>query len=387
VRGVRRFVGAWLRLIAGTALGALLVPVAAGYLVLAGALLLAASSDDGSLARAGGRARAGARWLAALDRRRVAWTDRTLPGSPVPARRAAAYLALRVPLGLFGGLLVAILAWGTGTAVSVIVLWSIGREANGLGPEPWLVAYFLAAGAVLAFLNLQGIAATHRLAERVAARVLSGGTREQYERRIAELALARTDIVTAVDSERRRIERDLHDGVQQRLVALGMLLGRARRTSDPAASGALVAQAHDEAAQALRELREVAWRVYPTALDDGGLPAALETVAERSHITVRLDVDLPARPAVTVEAAAYFVVSEAVTNAAKHSGAGAVDVVVRREGDSLRVTVADAGSGGADPAGGGLAGLARRVHALDGRLTVDSPPGGPTRVTAVLPCA
>src|SRR5688500_2811250 len=137
-------------------------------------------------------------------------------------------------------------------------------------------------------------------------------SREELAQRVEELSRTRDAIVAAVDDERRRIERDLHDGVQQRLVALGMLLGRARRHPDRADE--LVARAHDEARTALVELRDVSWRVYPAALDTGGLAAALESVAERAPLPVRIHCDLPVEPAATVRAAAWFVVSEAVTN-------------------------------------------------------------------------
>jgi signal transduction histidine kinase len=190
-----------------------------------------------------------------------------------------------------------------------------------------------------------------------------------------------------VDAERRRIERDLHDGVQQRLVALAMLLGRARRSRDPERADALLLQAHEESQGVLTELREVAWRVYPSALDSLGLEEALGGVAERCGIPLRIRYEVGAPLPAPVETAAYFVVSEAVTNAAKHSSAGAVEVRVRLSGARLVVQVEDDGTGGADPAGGGLAGLRGRVAALDGVLHIDSPLGGPTIVTAELPCA
>jgi signal transduction histidine kinase len=174
----------------------------------------------------------------------------------------------------------------------------------------------------------------------------------------------------------------LHDGVQQRLVALGMLIGRARRSGD----SELLRAAHEESQRALAELREVSWRVFPAALAGGGLPAALEVVADRSLVPVRLSVELTERPPGAVETAAYFVVCEAVTNAAKHAGAGEVRVSVAEREKTVVVRVADDGKGGADPAGGGLSGLGRRVEALDGRFAVSSPAGGPTVIVAELPC-
>ncbi|NUR85006.1 MAG: sensor histidine kinase, partial [Nonomuraea sp.] len=148
----------------------------------------------------------------------------------------------------------------------------------------------------------------------------------------------------------------------------------------------LLEQAHEQAQQALAELREVAWRVYPSGLDSLGLGEALAGVAERAGIPVRVTCELPERPPMAVETAAYFVVSEAVTNAAKHAAASLVTVDIRKEGETVVVRVTDDGTGGARSSGGGLSGLARRVAALDGTFAVDSPPGGPTAITAVLPC-
>ena len=330
--------------------------------------------------------RAGARSLATFDRERV---TRMLGGGriegDVEPGRAAAYLALRLPVGLLGGLLTLLYAWGAVATALLVAGWFTGRTVDGIEPSPLNVGWILSAAAVLAFLGLQGLLTVGRMDRALAARFLTPSDRVAYERRIAELSTARAEVVVAVDAERRRIERDLHDGVQQRLVALGMVLGRARR-AQPDRIPDLLRQAHEEAADALAELREVSWRVFPAALDAGGLPAALETVADRSPVRVRLDVDLGDRPVSTVETVAYFVVCEAVTNAVKHAGAAAIDVAVRRDGGDLHIHVTDDGAGGADPAGGGLTGLARRVSALDGHFTVASPAGGPTRVTAVLPC-
>jgi signal transduction histidine kinase len=160
-----------------------------------------------------------------------------------------------------------------------------------------------------------------------------------------------------------------------------MLVGRARRGRPE-----LLEQAHQEAQQALAELREVAWRVYPSGLDSLGLGEALAGVAERAGVPVTVACELPRRPPMAVETAAYFVVCEAVTNAAKHAGAGLITVGVREEDAKVVVRVRDDGKGGARPAGGGLSGLARRVAALDGSFEVTSPAGGPTTITAVLPC-
>ncbi|TWF75413.1 signal transduction histidine kinase [Pseudonocardia hierapolitana] len=329
--------------------------------------------------------------LAGLERRRiVVLLGGTGGRAEPPPARALRYLATRIPVGLLGGAVLTLLGIGLTFAATLLFSWVtqtpwvMEREAavvvSGL-----LVAYYAVPGAVLLYLALAGAGGVARWERTLLGRLLAPSREEQLTRRVEELSRTRDAIVAAVDDERRRIERDLHDGVQQRLVALGMLLGRARRHPDRAAE--LVAQAHDEAQRTLVELRDVSWRVYPAALDTGGLAAALESVAERAPLPVRIHCDLPVEPPATVRAAAWFVISEAVTNAAKHSGALRVDVEVAMVDGRLRATVRDDGRGGADPAAGGLAGLARRVAAADGAFTVDSPAGGPTVVTAELPCA
>ena len=202
-----------------------------------------------------------------------------------------------------------------------------------------------------------------------------------------ELAASRARIVEAGDEARRRLERDLHDGAQQRLVALSLTLrlARARLESDPAAATDLLESAGDELAQALEQLREVARGIHPALLSDRGLRPALEALAGRAPFVVDLDVT-DERFGHALEVAVYYLVSEALTNAAKHSGAREVATTVRREGDCIVARIADDGRGGADATGGtGLRGLADRVAALGGRLEIDSPPGGGTAVRAELP--
>ncbi|MEU8120307.1 histidine kinase [Spirillospora sp. NPDC049024] len=314
--------------------------------------------------------------------------DRAVRYGPL---KALAYLVLRVPVGLLGGVILLLVGYGAAAAVRLAVGWWItGDHMDGIPPSWWIVLYLAAAGLVLLFLAVQGLVGVAAMERSVARRCLGPSPLEEYERRIAQLSVTRAQVVDAVDDERRRIERDLHDGVQQRLVALGMLIGRARRAGDGERASELLRQAHEESQRALADLREVTWRVYPAALDGEGLRAALETVAERSALPVAIDYDVPVRVPHAVETAAYFVVCEAVTNAAKHSGASAVRVAVqhRQAGSAtmIGVRIEDDGGGGADPAGGGLAGLARRVAALDGTFAVDSPRGGPTVITAELPC-
>jgi signal transduction histidine kinase len=202
------------------------------------------------------------------------------------------------------------------------------------------------------------------------------------------LEATRSGAVDAQDAELRRIERDLHDGAQARLVALGMSLGLAEQklASDPEGAQQLVAEARVGVGEALQELRDLARGIHPPVLADRGLGAALAALADRSALPVTVSVHLEERLPPAVESAAYFVVAEAIANAAKHSGASRIAVEVSRRGDVLEVGIEDDGAGGADPAGGGLTGLRRRVEALDGTLAVTSPRGGPTTVRAELPC-
>ena len=186
----------------------------------------------------------------------------------------------------------------------------------------------------------------------------------------------------------RRIERDLHDGAQARLVALGMSLGMAEQklASDPVAARAFLADARRGAREALEELRDLARGIHPPVLADRGLEAAVAALTSRSPLQVKLDVDADARPSPAVESAAYFVVAEALANIGKHANATHVEIAIHRETNMLVAEITDDGSGGANRAGPGLSGLARRVEALDGSLEVTSPTAGPTTVRAVIPC-
>ena len=322
-------------------------------------------------------ARAGVDRLVALERgrRRMFFGERW-----PPARQPVAYLLARIGAGLLSGVVVGLLV--VGLLLAALVVRGLLRGSLGGGD---LLAQ-IALGSVLLFLDLQGVVALARLDARLARRHFGPSAHERLQRRIAELSASRAGIVDAVDRERRRIERDLHDGVQQRLVALAVLLGRARRQRDPDAAARLLAQAHEESEDVLVELRDVAWRAYPAALDSLGLAEALAAVAERAGLPVHLDLRLGRAVPKPVETAAYFVVCEAVTNAVKHSGAGRIDVAVTRHRTGVSVRVGDDGTGGADPRGSGLSGLGLRVAALDGVLTVRSPAGGPTEIEVELPC-
>ena len=249
-----------------------------------------------------------------------------------------------------------------------------------------------AVGAGLVFVLLARLFTAAFVAAHVglASALLSPTDSDALRAQVSQLKETRARVVDAADSERRRIERDLHDGAQQHLVALAMNLGRAKAKmdSDPEGAKELVSQAHQEAKDSITELRNVVRGVHPAVLTDRGLDAALSAIAARSPVPVRLDVDVTERPSPTVEAVAYFVVSESLTNIARHSGATRAAVHVERDGDRLLVAVSDDGRGGAtEEPGGGLAGLRDRVAAVDGTFRLQSSPTGGTTVTVEVPCA
>jgi signal transduction histidine kinase len=205
--------------------------------------------------------------------------------------------------------------------------------------------------------------------------------------RVDHLRDARYRIITAVDAERQRIERDLHDGAQQRLVALTVTLGMAesRLANDPDAAAELIAKAREEAQLAVKELRELAHGIHPTLLSERGLGAALEALAVRAPVPVSINGVPEDRLPSVVESTAYYVTAEALTNVAKYARADQAFVHLSVEDDRLRLQVGDDGVGGADPSGTGLRGLRDRVDALDGEIEIHSPPGGGTTVTVELP--
>ncbi len=224
---------------------------------------------------------------------------------------------------------------------------------------------------------------------RLTGALLGPSRAEQLEHRVERLTQTRAGAVDAADAERRRLERNLHDGTQQRLVSLAMNLGMAQaQTTTVEQAHRAIAEAHLETKAALAELRNLIRGLHPPVLEDRGLDAALSGVAARMPIPVRLTVNVPRRPSPTIEAVAYFVVSEGLTNITKHSQASQAEVFVEQAGDRLHIIVTDDGAGGADPARGtGLAGLARRAESVDGTLDVTSPLGGPTLLSVDLPCA
>ena len=271
-------------------------------------------------------------------------------------------------------------------------------ELHG-GAGPWILA---AVGVV--FVVLVAPWTTVGLAEidRFVGRGLLGRTaRSEFVERVTDLETSRTAAVDSAEAERRRIERDLHDGAQQRLIAVAMSLGIARQRldDDPAQARELVGSAHDEVKSALKELRDLVRGIHPVILEDRGLDAALSAVVARCSVPVVLSVDVAPRPTPAVESAAYFIVSEALVNVVRHSQATAASVEIARRADRLTIAVADNGIGGAAPVeagaidggseregGSGLRGLADRVSALDGWMQIVSPVGGPTTLLVEVPC-
>lgn len=320
---------------------------------------------------------------------RAAWSDRTV-------HRELGWLVAHATLGLVLGVL------GLSLPIDVLrdgafaLYWKTlpaGEATSSVGVP---VVHDQAGANVVSALGLLWLAlllyvspALARLQERPGRRLLTPGPGTDLVLRVAELTATRAAALDAHAMELRRIERALHDGTQNRIVAVTMMLGAARRavSRNPADADAMLGRAQDAAEEALAELRAVVRSILPPVLSDRSLPDALSSLATTCPIPVRIDADLPGRCAASVEATAYFVVAEALTNIAKHSGAGQATVTLRRAGDRLLLTVRDDGHGGADSRGGsGLLGIRRRAEAHDGTLTLTSPPGGPTSVEVDLPC-
>jgi signal transduction histidine kinase len=325
------------------------------------------------------------------------WFNRLVQRVKTPSRWCeAGYLMLALPLGVLT-FCVSVAVWSGSFALLALPFYAHalpGHSAEfalfdvGTGAPAIVAAIIGIAGvAVIAPWTTVGLAAIDRA---VATRLLGPPRDVALAAEVTRLEASRVAAVDSAEAERRRIERDLHDGAQQRLVKLGMDLGMAneRFDDDPVAARQLVAEAHEEAKAALAELRDLVRGFHPAILDDRGLDAALSAVVARLPVPVTLRVDVPQRPPASVESAAYFVVLETLTNVAKHSGATKASVAIERRGDRLAIDVTDDGHGGADAASGtGLAGLHERVHALGGWMQVLSPIGGPTTVLVELPCA
>ncbi|MFI8930291.1 sensor histidine kinase [Streptomyces sp. NPDC053474] len=275
-----------------------------------------------------------------------------------------------------------------------VIVWALAPDTvmiipGQAVPHPLAALPFTAAG--LLFLALTAYAAGLLAGLQVrTAHFLLTSREEPLTRHVVELTRSRARLVDAFEAERRRIERDLHDGAQQQLVALTMTLGLAEMElgdGNPEAA-ALLARGRGEARHALDQLRDLVRGIHPQVLTDHGLAAAVTEVALRHPIPVTVDIDLPHRLPDAVETTAYFTITEALTNAAKHSEATEVRVQGSLRDERLTLTITDNGRGGADPAHGtGLTGLADRLAILRGRLTVSSPVGGPTRLTVEVPCS
>ncbi len=309
--------------------------------------------------------------------------------------REIGYLSLGLPIqGAFGA--VVLVLWSAALALAALPAYvtHLPSRSADLGVLRLHSGAGAATAAIVGVIGLLVLApqATMGLAaiDRSVVRWLLGPHRQSdLALRVDELELSRSAAVSSAEAERHRIERDLHDGAQQRLVALAMDLGRARERfdTDPARARQLVDEAHEEAKAALAELRNLARGIHPAVLTDRGLDAALSAIITRCPVPVTLDVDVPTRPPASVESAAYFVVAEGLTNVAKHAKATRVDLSIVLQNNRLVIHIRDDGLGGADALqGSGLSGLADRVSALGGWMRVLSPIGGPTSVMVEIPC-
>jgi signal transduction histidine kinase len=306
--------------------------------------------------------------------RRLALVDRA-PVEPSRGRRAIGYGA------------VSVLAVGWVDLAVVLVSFGIPGFLLLAPLQPTAEAWQTVAGPIAGALLLP--TAPYPIGAWAGARgTIARAVLEPRDGELREVARSRARLVDAFDTERRRIERDLHDGAQQRLVALHMKLGLATLDLPPDSAAAKeVREAHALAGEALVELRELIRGVHPQILTERGLSAAVRDIAGRSTVPVDLDLDVPGRLPPLVEETAYFVAAEALTNIGRHSGADRCRITARLNGEVLRLDVEDDGSGGADPAlGTGLTGLADRIAAADGRMFLSSPPGGRTLLRADIPC-
>ncbi len=315
------------------------------------------------------------------------------------AWRHVLYSVVHFPWAVFSFCL-ALVLWAFGWSYLLYPLWFWVFPAYTDAPGLQLFqngdyTFYLDSPAEIALTCLIGLAVTLATPWVIRAlttvdRVMVGGLlgASGLADRVSELESDRGVVVDTAAADLRRIERDLHDGAQARLVALAMDLGLAKEklTEDPRAAARMVDEAHGEVKIALQELRDLARGIHPAVLTDRGLDAALSSVASRCAVPVRVAVDLPARPAAAIEGIAYFTVSELLQNVSKHARARSASVDVWKSGERLLIQVADDGLGGAGPSEGtGLAGLTERLDAVDGVLVVDSPAGGGTTVTAELP--
>ncbi|MFF0104778.1 sensor histidine kinase [Streptomyces hirsutus] len=320
-------------------------------------------------------------WLTTRLRERATWRELgyalLFAGLLWPVDALVVTTALALPLSTVATpLLMATV--GEGEEAKVLKQWTVTTWPTAFGMAV-LGLLLLALGAYAL-----GLAAGAR-AELT--RVLVAPRDGDLGARVVELTRSRVRLVDAFEAERRRIERDLHDGAQQRLVALTMALGLARLDAPPGPLADQLAKAHGEAGKALEELRELIRGIHPKVLADYGLKAAVDDAADRSLVPVDVRLELSGRLPRAVEAAAYFVVCEALANTARHSGADRAEVTGGHRGGRLFLEIRDDGRGGAEAGeGSGLTGLADRVSVLGGKLSLSSPPGGPTLLRVEIPC-
>ncbi|MGW8763985.1 sensor histidine kinase [Streptomyces sp. NPDC055815] len=340
-----------------------------------------------------------AAWAERHRRRAGALLGRAVEPGPRPLRRDLAWLVVQVATGLPAGA-VALLCLGNLLLTLVVAVgwWAfpasdpprlllLDVRVDGWVPALTANLVQLLLLAAFAALALPPLARVHA---RCCLAVLAPSPAERLAARVTELTRTRADVLRAHGAELRRIERDLHDGTQARLVAIAMRLAVAGETlpGDPDAAAALVRQARAETEEAMTELRSVIRTIYPPVLADQGLVGALGTLGTRAGVPTRIGVGELGEVPAAVEAVAYFAVTEALANIARHSRATRASVDVNRDGTLLCAEITDDGTGGADASrGSGLDGIRRRAAALDGTMRISSPPGGPTVVTVELPCA
>jgi signal transduction histidine kinase len=337
-------------------------------------------------------------WAERHRRRAGALLGRPVEPRPRALRRDLAWLVTQVATGLPAGTL-ALLCLGNLLLTLVVTVgwWAfptsdpprlllLGVRINSWAPALTInLAQFLLLAA-LATIALPPLARVHA---RCCLAVLAPSPAEQLAARVTELTQTRADVLQAHGAELRRIERDLHDGTQARLVAIAMRLAVAGESlpQNPDAAAALVRQAQTETEEAMTELRSVIRTIYPPVLADQGLVGALGTLATRSGVPTRIDIGELGEVPAAVEVVAYFAVTEALANIARHSRATKAAVRVTRNVAMLSAKITDDGTGGADASrGSGLDGIRRRAAALDGTMKISSPPGGPTTLTVELPC-
>jgi signal transduction histidine kinase len=301
------------------------------------------------------------------------------------------YMLLLGPAGILAGGIVLAL-WSAALAALVSPAVSTAAPAGSwlAGLSSPALAGLAAGGLVLAAISVIATRGLALACASLASGLLAPSERALLAARVRALEQTRAGAVESADAQLRRLERDLHDGAQHRLAYIAMELDRARARlqTDPQAADALLGRAHEESKKAMSELRDLVRGIHPSVLTDRGLDAAVSGLAERCPVPVDVSIRLAARPPTAVETAAYYVVAESLTNVAKHARARTATVEIRGDDSRLQIEVRDDGAGGAARVpGSGLEGLAQRVEALDGTVSIASPPGGPTTIRVELPCA